>query len=548
MQSVYFFTSRPYCPFSIPPVIGIDMNQHEVLRNRNWGTCKRAALGMVLFMLIPIQALANVWFDSFERVWFYEVRDTPGQVVAGTWWEPALVAGKTYTMTFNVTRLQGEMALYLGDSPPVVIDQAGLHSVAFTINWGGRKRLVFSTLTSDVVAGVSQIDVTETDSGPPRGHYLSFARERNLKSEVLEVLDNPGGWSNANRTIAQNLDAALTTPGVKGFQITIDWRTIETADGVYNWQLLDDNMAAARHYGLAFIVKVLDRSFDGANILPSYFPADKMLWTTGGGSNAGYVAKRWDPYVYSRIIRLYTAIANRYRNDSAFGGIATTESALGSFNGNDYTVAKYETALRAIVTETQAALTNGKLFWYLNFIRGSTAADLNEDSRVDMATAVPRRVLAIGGPDITPDVKGMPGSVNSYRIHVRRLAPALEQFCHIQHIDLGRGGRNVKDNVNRQSYLDQIERVREAESAPGFSGTPAAFELDDLRTPAGAKVDLHPNWVLGNLWTPLELFEFADRNYGCDYFFWNYVDTGSANVFGWTDIRPIIVDTRTLYQ
>jgi hypothetical protein len=509
---------------------------------------KAAALAVTLLLLFPLQVLANVWLDSFGKQWFYEVRSVPGEVVAGSWSEPSLVVGKTYKLSFHVTKMQGRMALYVGDSPRVVIDRTGDFSVDFKISAGGKKRLVFWTLSSNVVASVSKINLTETDSGPPRGHYLSLSRERDLKREVLDVLADPSSASNWQRTVADGLDAALSTPGVNGFQVTIDWGTIETGDGVYDWQLLDHNMAVAKHYGLVFVVKILDRSFDGSNILPQYFTPSNMLWTTGGGSNAGYVAKRWDPFVYTRIIRLYKAIATRYQNDASFGGIATTESALGSFSGSDYSVEKYAAALNEIMTQTQDALTNGKLFWYLNFIRGGSRADMNKDARVALATAVPRQALVVGGPDVTPDVRGMPGSVSSYRIHVRKLAPELQQFCHLQHVDLGLGMRNVKDNVNRQNYLDQIARVRAQESKPGFNGTPAAFELDDLRTPAGTKVDLHPNWELGNLWTPQELFEFADRNFQCDYFFWNYVDGGSADVFGWPDIKPIIVDTQALYQ
>ncbi|MEQ8205130.1 MAG: hypothetical protein RIA65_03060, partial [Woeseia sp.] len=168
--------------------------------------------------------------------------------------------------------------------------------------------------------------------------------------------------------------------------------------------------------------------------------------------------------------------------------------------------------------------------------------------RVEMATSEPRGALVIGGPDVTPDVKGMPSSVNSYRVRVRNQVPGLDQFCHLQHVDLGLGGKNVKSNIQRQNFLNQIIRVRAAEALPSFRGTPASLVKDDLRNPAGVRVDLHPNWVVGNHWTPLELFEFADRNYQCDYFFWNYVDNAGSERYGWPEIRPVVLDTRSVYQ
>ncbi len=510
------------------------------------------AATLLLALMFPLQALGNVWLDSFGQKWFYEVRGLSGKVLAGSWYNPALAKGKSYNISFDVTSMQGRMALYAGDSEPVVIDSTGHQSINFSIAGGGKQRMVFTSSSTNVVAGVSNIVVTQTgqaqaSGGPPRGHYLSFARERNIQEEVIDVLAQPWNASGYHRNIANNLHGALTTPGVKGFQVTFDWRTIETGDGVYNWRLMDENIAAAEHYGLAFIVKILDRSFDGSNVLPAYFSSSRMVWATGGG-NAGFVAKRWDPWVYTRIIRLYKAIANRYDGNPAFGGIATTESALGNFSGGEYSLTKYKTALKAIVSQTQNALSNGRLFWYLNFVRGDNSADMNKSARVELATTVPHQALALGGPDVTPDVSGMPGSVSSYRIRVRKRSPDLDQFCHLQHVDLGLSGRNVKGNSKRQSFLNQIARVRERESQPYFNGTPAVFEKDDLRNPAGIKVDLHPSWVLGDHWTPEELFGFADRNFHCDYVFWNYVDNAGSEMFGWPDLRPIVINTQYLYN
>lgn len=509
------------------------------------------AVSAIALISIPVTSLANIWADSIGQQWFYEVRTTANETLAGTWWEASLEPGKTYNISFDITSLNGKIGLFVGDLPVISISKTGSQSFDFAVTSGGKRRMIFRTLSTNVVAAVSKISVTErlptADSGPARGHYLSFSRERNLKAEVLNVLDYPTGKTNYQKKIAREIDAALTTPGVRGFAITIDWRTIETGDGVFNWKLIDDNAAAAQRYGLSFVVKVLDRSFDGSNIMPTYFPSKYVLWTTGNGTS-GFIAKRWEPYVYTRIIRLYKAIANRYRSNPAFGGIATTESAVGNFSDGGYTVAKYKAALVQIVTQTQAAMTHGRLFWYINFIKGGASKDMNDDERVELVSQVPHHALGIGGPDITPDVQGMPGSVNSYRVHVRKTMPTVSQFCHAQHVDLGLGGRNTKNNQHRRTFLDHIATVRANESKPGFNGIPAVFELDDL-DPSAATAFLHPNWRVGQPWLPEELFKFARQNFACDYFFWNYRPPAGqySEQFTWPDIEPIIKGSQYFY-
>jgi hypothetical protein len=126
--------------------------------------------------------------------------------------------------------------------------------------------------------------------------------------------------------------------------------------------------------------------------------------------------------------------------------------------------------------------------------------------------------------------------------------PSVTQFCHAQHVDLGLGNRNTKSNEYRHKLLDHIDKVLENESKPGFNGEHAVFELDDVE-PSAAEGFLHPNWKLGKAWKPLELLQFGQENFGCDYFFWNYrrATGGNNNQFSWPDISPIIMDTQHFY-
>jgi hypothetical protein len=254
--------------------------------------------------------------------------------------------------------------------------------------------------------------------------------------------------------------------------------------------------------------------------------------------------------VSSRLIRLHQRIAARYANETAFGGIATTESALGNFSGANYSLAAYRNALQQIVTETQRSLSRGKLFWYLNFLRGDATADMRQDARVQILNNVPHHSLVVGASDITPDMQGMPGSVNSYRVHVRNTRANLEQFCHAQHVDQGLGGINRKSNQHRGTFTQLVQRLRRQEQQPWHTGPHGTYVFDDLRDPNGRRVDQHPNWVLGQLWNPRELFDYANRNFDCDYFFWHYRENvyNLPTQFWWEDIRPVITSNQGFHR
>jgi hypothetical protein len=521
-------------------------------------------LALLCALSAHVAAAENLWQSTFGQKWFFESRAWANQQLAGTWWESALSPGNTYQISFEVNHLKGVAGLFVGERKMITIDRKGWHAYDFKIWQGSERRMMFTTLRKDMTVGINNItvrrkwgDTSGSGSGGgggsswmPKGHYWSFATQRNLKTEMLDPVDRPGtAKSNWHLGIARDMLTALKTPGVKGFSMRINWGALEIGDGRYNWSLLDANMAAARRLGLKFVIQIGYRSFDGSNPLPGYFPGQYKVWTSGGGGS-GVVAKLWEPWVYDRLIRLHKQIAWRYNGDAAFGGIASTETALGGNLGYSYSYWKYRTALSRIATETQGALKRGRYFWYLNFVRGGDSSDMRKDGRVSLVNDVPRHALAVGGPDITPDSAGMPGNSTSFRIHIRKTRPHVEQFCQAQHIDQGQGGVNRKSNQYRREFMERVKRVRERERQYWYKGDPAIFQFDDLRDPNGRKVDLHPRWVLGQLWNPWELFSFANRNFDCDYFFWHYRENvhNLGGQYWWYDIRPVILNNQYFFN
>lgn len=534
---------------------------------RTWPTLMVAGL---LAALSGAPAAANLWRDTFGQQWFYESVAYSGQEIAGTWWESALSPGETYRIAFEVHSLDGAMGLRVGGQNTIRIDRTGWHAYEFPIWNSTPRRMMFTALRNNTTAGVRNISVraqqstsqssgggSGSDSGSgggsggnwmPKGHYLTFSRERNLEREMLNYIDRPGSApSDWHLGIARDMHDALSLNAVRGFYVEVPWDSIEVGDNRFNWQLLDANMRVARRMGLKFIVHVATRSFDGSNPMPNYFPNQYSVWTNGG-RNSGFVAKLWDPWVYNRLIRLNRAIINRYGSDNAFGGLATSETAVGNLSGGNYSLRGYREAWSQITSQTQSALRNagnGRLFWYLNFIQGGDDVDMRRDVRVNMLrNDVPHHALAIGAPDITPDQTGMPGSVNSYRIHTRRTMGDVEQFCHLQHVDQGLGGINRKSNRARHDFQAQVNRIRSRENQSWYNGPRAIFEFSQLNPSRNNPVQMHPDSAVGDLWHPRELFAFANRNFDCDYMFWHYRENvhNRYDQFWWEDIRPVILN------
>jgi hypothetical protein len=143
----------------------------------------------------------------------------------------------------------------------------------------------------------------------------------------------------------------------------------------------------------------------------------------------------------------------------------------------------------------------------------------------------------------------MPGSVNSYRIHARKTMGGLQQFCHAQHVDQGQG-KNVKDNRYRIAFRDKVNTIRNRERQSWYNGPTAIYEYSALNPSQGSPVQLHPSSVLGKQWHPNELFQFATRNFQCEYFFWHYRENvhNMNTQFWWEDIRPIIQNNQYFYN
>lgn len=362
---------------------------------------------------------------------------------------------------------------------------------------------------------------------PRRGHYISFGTFIDLKTEMMDILDAPSSYTDTRVAAARYLRDTITAPGVQGVWIPFDWDLVEIANNEFNWVPFEHNLRVAQRLGLRVIMKFSDRSFNGRNIMPDYFPAQYSI-AVGGRTDAldGYVSKRWDPYVYNKIVRLLRAAATRYDAHPAFEGIATTETAPGQFDlaANGYTKEAYENALITIVNNSKTAFVQSKLFFYINFIPLGGALDLSRDSRTKIISAIRGSSISIGGPDVMADDEGHADSANLVYIWAEQMYPNLTKSCHAQFNDY----QQAKTNAARIDYKTRT----------------GAFPDDILRTLGGNEVDLHPSAELGILWTPFETFRYGLENFGCNYFFWHF--RRSSTGYETADVLPVIRDHAAL--
>lgn len=342
------------------------------------------------------------------------------------------------------------------------------------------------------------------------GHYISFALYQNLKTSMLDVRANPTKYNAYTVDVANKMYAALTAPGVQGVWIPFAWRDVEKTDGVYTWAPIDDNLAAARILNKRLILVASDKSFKDYNPMPDYFGTTYALKFTSARADSlsGYVSKRWDTYVSSRMTRLLKAVGVRYDADPNFEGVTTSESAIGGLPaGSGYTVEAYKTAIEQTVIAAKPYFAHSVLFVYLNFITGQQSYDIAKDARgeiVDKIMAAPGGGnWALGGPDVTADDVGHANSVNQFYIWAKAKYPSLIKASHAQFNDL----RQLKSNNGRLTY---------------FEGT-GKYAPDVLRdVNLKGDYDLHPAGELGRYWTPLETFTYACENFGPSYMFWHY--------------------------
>ncbi|SOD41731.1 hypothetical protein [Nitrosovibrio sp. Nv4] len=169
------------------------------------------------------------------------------------------------------------------------------------------------------------------------------------------------------------------------------WKTLETAQGVYDFSTITNALDYVAGRGKKLIVRTFYKSFSAAHAkpLPSYILDDHVTYggsaTTGGlwvNSFGGYSPRFNNPAVMARFKALITAMADEFGDHPALQGIAPDESAwgFGALWGTPatagLTAAQVRNAHREICLHIQICFPDKEIYPFYSYCDGSPDADV----------------------------------------------------------------------------------------------------------------------------------------------------------------------------
>jgi hypothetical protein len=280
---------------------------------------------------------------------------------------------------------------------------------------------------------------------------------------------------------SQKLMQESIKPGVVGLVKRYTWRSLEPAEGAYDFSELASDLDWAVANGMRLIAIIEDKTFVLERPDPAYLDA-----YTPRNRAGGYTVVRWAPTVVTRFNALVKAMGAKFDSNPNFEGIATQETALGldsaTLNAFGYTPEKYRDAYINMLTAATVSLPTSRVFWLMNFLVGG------QNYIADIASAVAGKGVVMGGPDVWPDNKSLQSKVY----------PFYTQF------------------YGKMPLFGQVENVCYSE----------------------------PHMTSGyttKYWTMPELFNYAVKDMHVNYMFWVRVTKPSpADAYDWTDALPVI--------
>lgn len=120
--------------------------------------------------------------------------------------------------------------------------------------------------------------------------------------------------------------AVASKPYVKGILVRVAWKDIETSDNVYNWSLIDNQIAAAQSFD-----KKISLAVGGGPNSPSW------LYSLGAQSISytvpfsGTIPIPWDATFLSKWTEFIAVLGNRYANNTTIRLVYVTNSSGNGF-------------------------------------------------------------------------------------------------------------------------------------------------------------------------------------------------------------------------
>lgn len=206
----------------------------------------------------------------------------------------------------------------------------------------------------------------------------------------------------------------LQHPQLRGALLTYTWRELEPAPDRYAFDGIRERLAFLTAHGKRLFLQVQDVSFSETIVTPDYLQTDSTYhggvarkYQAGPDGIArfdGWVARRWDPAVRARFVRLLAALAHEF--DGRIEGVVLAETSIGFDDPArvpvGYAPNGYAAGVREMLTGARTALQQSCVILYANFMPGEA---LPADDR-GFLRGVHAHAAAIGagvgGPDVLP--------------------------------------------------------------------------------------------------------------------------------------------------
>jgi hypothetical protein len=215
--------------------------------------------------------------------------------------------------------------------------------------------------------------------------------------------------------------AFLENEGVAGAQLKYTWRELEPERDRYEFQPLLDDLAFLERHGKRLFVQLQDVSFSEDILVPDYLRTDPAF---GGGVSRkyeyegddeskaqfdGWVARRWDPAVRGRFIRLLEVLGREV--DGRIEGLNLPETAIGfgesgKLHPKGFTYERYVEAVKAIMAATRKAFPRSCVIQYANFMPGEWLPWTDYGYLREVYAHAESIRVGVGGPDLLPHRKG----------------------------------------------------------------------------------------------------------------------------------------------
>lgn len=262
------------------------------------------------------------------------------------------------------------------------------------------------------------------------GHYVMFNRE------VLGIAHDRGLEQEFDRFVA-SLPA-----GVVGLQGGAFWRNLEPQAGIYDFTVIERQLALCQKHGKRFFCTLCERHFNAhQKPVPDYLYHDPKY---GGGvarfhdkksGVSGSVARFWDPAVLERYTRLIAALGQRFDGEPYFEGVEFIETAMvADPAAPDLTPDALLSALRARILAAKKAFPHCVVIQETNWLIGGLGdAAGQKRALAEFIHFCCEMGVGIGCPDLQPDAQRDPARPRTWSYdYFPQYAGKMPLACDVQ--------------------------------------------------------------------------------------------------------------------